>query len=96
MQVKRAQVQVEQVQVQVPDHRAPDEAVGDAEHVRVLLQLGHLDVHQLDVEVLVHGVQGTRDALAVPQLHHHLLPHHRFEERVEEHGCTLQGVNLLV
>lgn len=39
-----------------PDNTPSDEAVLDAEHVGILVWVGHTDVCELDVEILVHGV----------------------------------------
>ena len=39
-----------------PDNTPSDEAVLDAEHVGILVWVGHTDVCELDVEILVNGV----------------------------------------
>ena len=54
--------------------------------LRVLLSVHHVDVVELDVQVLVDGVQGPRECHVVLQLHSDLLPHQGLEERVEELG----------
>ena len=38
----------------LPDHAAADEAVLDAEHVRIFVGVGHANVCQLYVQVLVN------------------------------------------
>ena len=63
-----------------PDNTPPDEAVFDAEHVGILVWVGHTDVCELDVEVLVHGVEGAADGEIILELHHHVLTHQGFEE----------------
>lgn len=50
-------------QLHVAHHRAADEAVLHRQHVRILLRIGDADVGQLDVQVLVDGVQGAADAV---------------------------------
>lgn len=46
----------------LPHDRAADEAILDAEHVRVLFWVRHADVCELNVEVLIHAVQGAGNA----------------------------------
>lgn len=46
----------------LPHDGAADEAILDAKHVRVFFRVRHADVCELDVEVLIHAVQGASDA----------------------------------
>jgi len=72
-------------QLNIPDHRPPDEAMLDWEHVRMLIRVSHADISQLYVEVLVHTVQCSADWEIILQLHHNILAHQGFEEGLEQH-----------
>ena len=71
-----------------PDNTTPDEAVLDTEHVGILIRVSHTDVCELDVEILVHGVQSATDGEIILQLHNHVLTHQGLEERVEQHDVA--------
>ena len=51
-------------QLDVPHHAPPDEAVLDAQHVRILVGVGDADVCQLNVEVLVDLEHDSQNSLA--------------------------------
>ena len=59
--------------------------------MRVLFRVGDGDVGELDVEVLVDGVEGAADGEVVLQLDHDVLADQRLEERVEEHNEGHEG-----
>lgn len=54
--------------------------------MRVLFRVGDRDVGELDVEVLVHRVEGAADGEVVLQLDHDVFADQGLEERVEEHN----------
>ena len=57
---------------------------GGAHHVRIILDVVHAHVEQLDVQVLVHRVQRAAHRQVVLQLDDDLLADERLEEGVEE------------
>ena len=59
--------------------------------MRVLFRVGDGDVGELDVEVLVDGVEGAADGEVVLQLDHDVLADQGLEERVEEHNEGHEG-----
>ena len=63
-----------------PHNTPSDEAVLDAEHVGILVWVGHTDVCELDVEILVNGVQSAADGEIILELHHHVFTHQGLEE----------------
>lgn len=66
-------------------HHVPaDEAVLDRQQMRVLLFVDHVDIVQLDVQILIDRVQRTADGDVVLELDDHLLVGERLEERVEQ------------
>jgi len=66
-------------------HPVPaDEAVLDRQQMRVLLFVDHVDIVQLDVQILIDRVQRTADGDVVLELDDHLLVGERLEERVEQ------------
>jgi len=52
----------------VPDNRTTNEAVLDAEHVRILVRIGDRNVNQLDVQILVYTVKRSTNRQVVLQL----------------------------
>lgn len=69
----------------IPHHAASDEDVLHAAEVRVLVFVQHLDVVELDVEVLVDGFEGATDGDVVFELEGYGLVGEGFEEGEEEH-----------
>ena len=65
---------------------------GGAHHVRVILDVVHAHVEQLDVQVLVHRVQRAAHRQVVLQLDDDLLADERLEEGVEELRACGGGV----
>jgi len=65
---------------------AADEDVLDAAQVRVLVFVEDLDVVELDVEVLVDGLEGAADGDVVLEFEGDGLVGERLEEGEEEHG----------
>jgi hypothetical protein len=53
--------------------------------VRVLVLVDNPSVLELDVEVLVDGVERAADGQVVLELHRHLLPHELLEVGEEQH-----------
>lgn len=48
--------------MKIPDDRSTNEAVLDREHMRIFLWICDADVCQLNVKILIHTVQRSRDA----------------------------------
>ena len=65
---------------------------GGAHHVRIILDVVHAHVEQLDVQVLVHRVQRAAHRQVVLQLDDDLLADERLEEGVEELRACGGGV----
>ena len=59
--------------------------------MRVLGGVDDPDVGELDVEVLVDGVEGAGDGQVVLQLHGHVLADQRLEVGVEQHPPARAG-----
>lgn len=72
-------------ELDVPDDAAADEAVFDREEVGVELAVGDGNVVELDVEVLVYGVDTACDAHVILEFHRDRLVRQRLEEAVEKH-----------
>lgn len=53
--------------------------------MRILQLIYHRDVIQLDVQVLVHALEGAADGDVVLEFHRYFVVHERFEEAEEEH-----------
>lgn len=66
----------------VPYHRTTDEDVLDGAEMRVLQLLDYLDLVELDVEVLVHALEGAAELDVVLELDGDLLVDERLEEAV--------------
>jgi hypothetical protein len=84
-------------QLDVPHDAASYEAVVDGDEVGMLVGVRDLHVVELDVEVLVDGVQRTTQRQIVLQLHHYGLTHQRLEkvkellEEIREGGRNGEG-----
>ena len=65
---------------------------GGAHHVRIILDVVHAHVEELDVQVLVHRVQRAAHRQVVLQLDDDLLADERLEEGVEELRACGGGV----
>ena len=66
----------------VPHHAAADEDVADGAEVRVPDLVEDADIVELDVEVLVDGLEGAADGDVVLELDGDGLVHERLEEAV--------------
>ena len=68
----------------VPDNTATDKAILQGTQLRIPIGIDHLDVEEFNVEVLVHGMQSTRQDDIVLELYSHLLTDQCLEEGIKD------------
>lgn len=69
----------------ISHYRSSDEDILDAAQMRVLVLVQHLDIIELDIQVLVDGFQGTTYGNVVLELDGYGVVDEGFEEGEEEH-----------